>query len=147
MTEPTAPAPPVPRRPLPQVWPWDRFFWTSGADGVLRFLRCRDCRTFVHPPRPVCPSCWGDHVEPEAVSGRATVAGFTINHHQWLPGFEPPYVIAIVQIEEDPSVRLTTNIVGCDPGDVRVDQPVHVVFEQHDDVWIPLFTPTAGGGR
>jgi uncharacterized OB-fold protein len=75
------------------------------------------------------------------VSGRATIAGFTVNHHQWLPGFEPPYVIAIVQIEEDPDVRLTTNIVGVAPEAVAVDQPVRVVFEQHEDVWIPLFTP------
>jgi uncharacterized OB-fold protein len=126
--------------------PWDRFFWESGADGRLRFLRCQDCRTFVQPPRPVCPRCWGDHLEPEAVSGRATVAGFTVNHHQWLPGFEPPYVIAIVEIEEDADVRLTTNIVGCPVDAVHVDQPVRVVFEQHEDVWIPLFEPRRDAG-
>jgi uncharacterized OB-fold protein len=141
MTAPVSPEPP--RRPLPLVMPWDRFFWESGAEGVLRFLRCQDCRTYVHPPRPVCPKCWGDHVEPEDVSGRATVAGFTVNHHQWLPGFEPPYVIAIVQIDEDPDVRLTTNIVGCPPDAVSSGQRVRVVFEHAEAVWIPLFEPEA----
>ena len=34
------------------------------------------------------------------------------------PTFPPPYVIAVVALAEDPSVRLTTNIVGCDVGDV-----------------------------
>jgi acetyl-CoA acetyltransferase len=78
------------------------------------------------------------------VSGRGTVAGFTVNSHPWLPGFdlEAPYVIAIVALEEDPRVRLTTNIVGGSPDDVHVGQEVAVRFEQHDDVWLPIFEPT-----
>ena len=50
---------------------------------------------------------------------------------------------ALVRCGRQADVRLTTNIVGVAPEDVRVDQTVHVVFEQHDDVWIPLFTPTS----
>jgi acetyl-CoA acetyltransferase len=78
------------------------------------------------------------------VSGRATVVGFTINSQPWLPNFdlEPPYVIANVALAEDPSVRLTTNIVGCDPEHVSIGQEVAVRFEQHEDVWLPLFEPT-----
>jgi hypothetical protein len=75
------------------------------------------------------------------VSGRGTVVGYTVNQHQWSPAFEPPYAIANVALEEDPSVHLTTNIVGCDPYDVHVGQRVEVRFEQHDDVWLPLFEP------
>jgi acetyl-CoA acetyltransferase len=78
------------------------------------------------------------------VSGRATVVGFTINQHQWLPGFEPPYVIANVALAEDPEVHLTTNVVGCTPEDVHIGQEVMVRFDQHDDVWLPLFEPTGG---
>ena len=70
------------------------------------------------------------------------VAGFTINEQTWLPSFPPPYVIAIVAIEEDDRVRLTTNIVGCEPGDVFVGMKVQVRFEHDEDVWIPLFEPT-----
>jgi acetyl-CoA acetyltransferase len=76
------------------------------------------------------------------MSGRATVVGFTVNRHPWLPGFDPPYVVANVALAEDPTVRLTTNIVGCDPDDVAVGQEVTVRFEQHEDVWLPLFEPT-----
>ena len=39
-------------------------------------------------------------------------------------------------------MHLTTNIVGCDPDDVHIGQEVAVRFEQHDDVWLPLFEPT-----
>jgi uncharacterized OB-fold protein len=117
------------------------FFWTSGADGQLRFLRCQDCGLFLHPPAPRCPRCLSKSLAPEVVSGRATVFTYTINHQPWYPNFDPPYVIAIVEIEEQPSVRLTTNIVGCAPDEVYVGMPVQVAFEQYDDVYIPVFTP------
>jgi acetyl-CoA acetyltransferase/uncharacterized OB-fold protein len=129
-------------RPLPQLTPFNEWFWTSGSDGKLRIQRCVDCSSFVHPPTPICPVCRSRVWEPAEVSGRATVVGFTLNARQWLPDFEPPYVIANVALEEDPNVRLTTNIVGCEPDDVHIGQEVAVRFEQNDDVWIPLFEPT-----
>jgi acetyl-CoA acetyltransferase/uncharacterized OB-fold protein len=138
-----------PVRPLPQLTPFNEWFWTSGADGVLRIQGCTDCKTLVHPPAPICPHCRSRSWEPMVVSGRATVVGFTVNHHQWLPAFElaPPYVVANVALAEDPTVRLTTNIVGCDPDDVRVGQEVTVRFEQYEDVWLPLFEPTGEPDR
>jgi acetyl-CoA acetyltransferase len=81
---------------------------------------------------------------PTVVSGRGTVVGYTVNQHQWSPAFAPPYAIANVALEEDATVHLTTNIVGCDPYDVHVGQQVAVRFEHHDDVWLPLFEPTGG---
>jgi acetyl-CoA acetyltransferase len=59
-----------------------------------------------------------------------------------MPGFDPPYVIANVALAEDPTVRLTTNIIGCEPREVHIGQQVAVLFEQHGDVWLPLFEPT-----
>jgi uncharacterized OB-fold protein len=84
-------------------------------------------------------------LEPSAVSGRATVATFTINVQPWIPGFDPPYVVAMVEIEEQPSVRLTTNIVDCPPDDVVIGMSVVVRFEQYEDVWLPLFAPAGPG--
>jgi acetyl-CoA acetyltransferase/uncharacterized OB-fold protein len=129
------------QRPLPQPTISSTPFWTSGADGRLRIAQCQACRRLHHPPQPLCPECRCTDVQMAAVSGRATVAGFTVNHQQWLPKFPPPYVVAVVSLAEDPSARLTTNIVGCDPDDVTVGMPVRVTFEQHDDFWIPLFEP------
>ncbi|HSS10835.1 MAG TPA: Zn-ribbon domain-containing OB-fold protein, partial [Acidimicrobiales bacterium] len=120
-----------PFRILPRLTQDNQFFWTSGADGRLRFLRCQSCGDYVHPPAPICPECLTKTLVPEPVSGRATVATYTVNVQPWIPGFDPPYVIAIVEIEEQPSVRLTTNIVGCSPEDVRIGMPVEVVFEQY----------------
>jgi len=129
-------------RLLPELTPANEWFWTSGADGRLRIQRCRDCATLVHPPVPICPRCRSRSWEPTPVSGRGVVAGYTVNAHPWIPGFDPPYVVAVVALEEDPEVRLTTNVVGCEPGDVHIGHEVAVRFEKHEAVWLPLFEPT-----
>jgi acetyl-CoA acetyltransferase/uncharacterized OB-fold protein len=129
-------------RLLPQLTPFNEWFWASGQDGRLRIQGCQDCKALVHPPVPICPNCRSRSWAPVEVSGRATVVAFTVNRHPWLPGFDPPYVIANVALAEDPTVRLTTNIVGCDPTEVAIGQEVTVRFEQHEDVWLPLFEPT-----
>lgn len=134
--------PAKPFRILPRVVPGENeFFWTSGRDGKLRFLRCEQCLYLIHPPSPICPRCLSKSVSPAEVSGRATVLSFTVNHQPWIPGYDPPYVIAIVAIAEQPDVRLFTNIVDCDVDEVRIGMDVEVTFEHHDDVWIPLFAP------
>jgi acetyl-CoA acetyltransferase/uncharacterized OB-fold protein len=139
----TSPVPeePGPVRPLPQPTLASAEFWSAGADGVLRVLRCADCGAYTHPPLPRCRSCRGDRVAMSPVSGRGVVAGFTVNHQQWLPDFPPPYVIAVVALEEDDGVRLTTNIVGCPAADVRIGMAVRVLFEKAGDVFVPLFEP------
>jgi uncharacterized OB-fold protein len=135
----TANGPPF--RLTPRLDQENTFFWTSGADGLLRFLRCTDCQKFVHPPSPICPVCTGRDLAPEAVSGRATVESFTVNRQQWVPDSEP-YVIAWVSINEQPDVRLTTNLVDIDEEEVEIGMPVQVVFEKvGEDVYLPLFTP------
>ncbi len=133
-------------RPLPELTPANEWIWKSGADGRLRIQGCADCGRLVHPPVPICPACRSRSWAPTEVSGRGTVVAFTVNTQPWMPGFDldPPYVIANVALAEDAGVRLTTNIVGCDPGDVHIGQEVAVRFEQHEDVWLPLFEPTGG---
>jgi uncharacterized OB-fold protein len=130
-------------RPLPRLDSDNRFFWTSGADGKLRFLQCGVCATFVHPPRPVCPHCLSEDVKPAAVAGTGIVDTFTINHQKWRPDLEVPFVIARVAIDGAPGVILTSNIVGCAPDQVEFGDKVKVTFEQQDDVWIPLFEKVA----
>ena len=128
-------------RILPRVTPENEHFWTGGRDGELRFLRCQACGYWIHPPSPICPQCLSKELAPEPVSGRATVHTFTVNHQPWYPGLDPPYVIAIVELPEQAGLRLTTSVVGCAPDDVVVGMAVRVTFEEHDDVFLPMFEP------
>jgi len=130
-------------RPLPPVTDETEFFWTSGADGTLRLQECTSCNALIHPPQPVCRYCHSHEMGVRAVSGHATLSSFTINHRFSLPGLPAPYVVAQVAIVEDPRVRLTTNIVDCDPAQLEIGQLMEVAFEHIEDVWLPLFRPAA----
>ena len=131
-------------RPLPLLRDWNRDYWTSGADGCLRFLRCTVCGRIQHPTTPVCRACGVGELELRPVSGQGVVQSCTTTQQRWFPDDEHPFVVAVVAIDEDPAVRLTTNIVGCAPDEVHVGMPVRVIFEQIEDVWLPLFEPTGG---
>ena len=132
-------------RPLPDITFQNEFFWTAGADGVLRIQECLDCAALIHPPQPVCRYCRSHNMGVRDVSGEATLSAFTVNHRFGFSDLPPPYVVAQVAVVEDPRVRLTTNIVECDPDELRLDQTVEVVFEKLQDqagvVWLPLFRP------
>ncbi|RJF91716.1 Zn-ribbon domain-containing OB-fold protein [Noviherbaspirillum saxi] len=128
-------------RPLPQLNELNRFFWTGGADGKLRMQRCQDCGHWLHPPGVNCPECMSRNIAPQELSGVGTIAALTLNYQPWFPGVEVPYAIAIVNLDEQTALNLTTNIVGVPPESVRIGQRVRVVFEQVEDVYLPLFTP------
>jgi uncharacterized protein len=127
-------------RLLPRLDDDNHFFWTSGEDGQLRFLRCRACENLIHPPTPRCPYCLAEYLVPEVVSGHAIVESFTVNLQQWIPGSDP-YIVGLVSMVEQSDVRLMTNLVDVEPDDVHIGMEVEVVFEHNDDVYLPLFRP------
>ncbi|MHB8439585.1 MAG: Zn-ribbon domain-containing OB-fold protein [Acidimicrobiales bacterium] len=129
-------------RVLPRLDDANRFFWTGGEAGELRFERCVSCRKYVHPPVPVCPYCLAGELVAEAVSGRGALHSYTVNHQQWVPGSDP-YIVGLVTIDEQDDVRLMTNIVECDVDDLDIGMAVEVTFEHSEDVWLPLFKPAS----
>lgn len=136
-------ADPLVTRPIPAPDPLADFFWLSGEDGRLRVLRCTSCTYFIHPPTRPCPRCHATELTPAAVSGLATVVACTVNTQEWIPG-QPPYAVAIVELVEQPGLRLTSNVVGCVPADVHIGQLVSVRFVHRNDLYYPVFTPTEG---
>jgi uncharacterized OB-fold protein len=87
--------------------------------------------------------CGSADVVPEAASGRGTVVTYTVNHQPWLPDMDVPYVLAIVELDEQPGLRLTTRLTGIDRSDVAIDMRVQVGFEPVEDIWLPVFAPLA----
>lgn len=134
-------------RTLPRPDEASRPFWTGGAEGELRILKCQDCQGYVHPPRPVCRHCLSENLAPEAMPGTGVVDTFTLNYQKWHPEMEVPYVVARVAVDGASGVYLTTNIVNCDPLSVDVDDKVRVTFEQQEDIYFPLFEPIENEGE
>jgi uncharacterized OB-fold protein len=125
-------------RPHPVATPETKHFWDGTAQGELRLQRCRACGSTYFPPQPYCPQCGSDDVDVVVSSGRGLLYSYVISHLS-VPGFEPPYVIGVVELEEGP--RLLTNIVdvAADPDQLPLDLPLEVVYEAAGDFQVPLF--------
>ena len=81
-------------------------------------------------------------MQPEPVSGKGNVWSWTITRHRLSPGMEPPYVIALVELVEQPCLRLITAVVGDgDTANIAIGMPVSVAFERTGDIYIPIFVP------
>jgi uncharacterized OB-fold protein len=103
-------------------------------------LACEEDGTIIHPPAPVCPKCLSRNVAPRELSGKGKVYTYTVNMQEWVPGQEP-FVIAIVALEEDETVRLTTNVLCCEPDEVEIGMDVEVLFVEWEDLFLPCFRP------
>ncbi|MGI8792906.1 MAG: Zn-ribbon domain-containing OB-fold protein, partial [Acidimicrobiales bacterium] len=92
--------------------------------------------------------CLSDHITWETLSGRGKLHTYVINHRA-APGFEAPYAIAVVELDEGP--RMMSNIIDVEqtPEALVIDMPLEVTFEQRDDISVPVFRPaaTTGGAR
>lgn len=117
-------------RPAPEPSAMTQPYWDSAARGRLAIQRCSACRHFTHPPRSECSECGGTELGFEPVSGRGRLETFSIVHRSFAAGFRSgePYVIAWVLLEEQPALRIFTNIVQTELDTLRVDMPVEVTF-------------------
>lgn len=132
-----------PFRLLPRLDDLNRHYWTGGEHGELRILRCDDCGTWIHPPSPVCPSCRGRSLAPRPVSGAGVLHTFTVNRQAWYPGLDEPFAVGIVELPEQPGLRVTAGLKGVAVDDVSIGMALRVTFENHDDVWLPFFEALA----
>ena len=130
------------RRPVPLPDIDSKAFWEGAARHELIIKRCADCSYYIHYPKPRCPLCLSTNVENAKVSGRGTVYSYTIMHTTVAPGFETPYIVALVSLEEQDDVRLMTNVVECTLEEMEIGMLVEVRFQDVlPDVTLPLFRP------
>ena len=131
-------------RARPSPTPETQHFWDGLRRGELLLQRCGDTGRAFFPPRPFSPFTGTRAVEVFRASGRATLYSYVI-HHRAVPGFTPPYAIAVVTLEEGP--RMMTNIVECPqtPEALVLDMPLELAPTPLDaEITLPLFRPVGG---
>lgn len=123
--------------------PLNTFFWEAARREKLVIQRCEACRRYVHPPLPLCPECGGGALAPERVSGKGVVESFTIVRRVFHPGFaeDVPYVVARIELDEQPGLVLITNVKDIPVEAVRIGLRVEVMFEHRPDGVLPQFRP------
>ncbi len=130
-------------RPPPAPDDTTKFFWDAAADGRLVAQSCNACGRIQYPPDIVCVYCRSESLGTVELSGKGTIYSFALVERAFHPGFVPhvPYVVALVELDEQPGLRMFTNIVDCDPARLTVGQTVEAVFEQRGTVTLPQFRP------
>ena len=126
---------------IPEPTPETSHFWAGTRVGELRLQICNDCGQVYFPPRPFCSHCLSRSVSVFAATGQATLLSYVISHRP-VPGYEAPYSIAIVELEEGP--RMLTNIVGCEqtPDALHLDMRLEVTFTAlSEEIVLPQFRP------
>lgn len=114
----------------------------AGQD-ALEGVRCLDCGDSFFPPRPVCLSCSGSHLESVQVSKYAGIYSFTVIHRA-PAGFQPPYGCGWVLTDD--GIKLWSMFKG--PVDqLRVGLPMEMVFDRLGDRTIYYFQPAGAAGE
>jgi uncharacterized OB-fold protein len=122
-------------------------FWRGTARGELLVQTCAACRHRRMPPRPMCPACRSVQHTWVPLSGHGKIWSFVVAHPPLLPAYQnvAPYNVITVALDEEPHLRLVGNLVAradgpineIDPETIRIGEPVRVVFQQVEDVFLP----------
>jgi len=130
---------------LPRLPPGrdDAPWWEALRRHQLVVQRCAACGTWRHPPAPLCARCHATACGWEPVGGRGRVFSYTWVHHPTHPALAErvPYNVALVELPDAGGVRLVSNVIDVQPGELHVGLAVEVVFEDLEDVTLPRFRP------
>jgi uncharacterized protein len=110
-------------------------FWEAARRHELVMPRCKTCDCLFFYPRSECPRCLHTDLEWARVSGRGRLHSYTIVYQPANAAFkdDAPYIYAVVQLDEGP--RMVSNVVQCNPDEVRVDMPLVAVFDDVTPEW------------
>ena len=128
-------------RPVPVATELTRRFWDGTRRGELLIPRCAGCGTRFFVPEPVCPGCMSEKWSYEPSSGRGVVYSVTVVHRVPGPGFEVPFALAVVDLDDGGT--LLSHVVDVEPERVTIGMRVRVSFRRLDeDITLPCFVPT-----
>jgi uncharacterized OB-fold protein len=131
-----------PPQPLPDID--TEPFWRATAEGHLNMCRCQSCGQWQQPPLERCRRCDGPTAF-EPVAGAGTIYTFIVQRQPAVVGYfdQVPYTVALVDLDEQPGLRLPGRVVDIDPDDVRIGMRVAARIEPlpggefHVPVWVP----------
>ncbi|MFX1300619.1 MAG: Zn-ribbon domain-containing OB-fold protein [Promethearchaeota archaeon] len=94
--------------------------------------QCPSCNELILPPRLFCPNCNSKTTNWTELSGEGTLRSFTVIHIAGTSyADDVPYIVAIVELKEGPSV--CARLVGVDPlkpEKIHVGDAVKADFEE-----------------
>lgn len=120
--------------PAPRVLPESLPFWQAADEGRYLVKKCKNCGQVHHYPRDICPFCLSEDTVWQDSPGTGVLYTFSTMGKD-----DAAYTLAYVTLDE--GVTVMSNLVDCDPAQVRIGDRVKVVFKPTDGHAVPMFTP------
>lgn len=120
-------------KPIPRPSSTTRPFWDGLNARKVQIQRCHACDSWVFYPRIRCPSCLGNQLVWQEVSGRGVLYTYTLARQPTAPHFadETPQQLAVVELDE--GVRVTSTLVNVEPSDIVIGMRLRPYFDQVSD--------------
>jgi uncharacterized OB-fold protein len=76
----------------------------------------------------MCPHCRSPAVEWRLMSGRGRIWSYVVPHPPLLPGYADlaPYNVIVVELAEDPALRMIGNLVASADGEINEVDPATI---------------------
>jgi uncharacterized OB-fold protein len=115
-------------------------FWAAAERGELMIQRCAACGHHQFYPRPFCLACDAERMEWAKAKGTGAIYSQSVVHMAAVPGFEPPYTVAVIELDEGP--HFVANVVG---GASAIGDRVRVAWRARDGLPpLPVFERDGG---
>lgn len=128
--------------PLPLMTKTSKVFWDGCKEGKLLYQVCADCGQYMNLPKIICSNCMSRNLEWKESKGKGKIYMFTTTYAFSPPEFMGalPYTVALIKLDEGP--KFMSNIIECDPKELKCDMPVEVVFDKvTEQVTLHKFRP------
>ncbi|MSQ40846.1 MAG: hypothetical protein EXR55_04170 [Dehalococcoidia bacterium] len=119
-------------KPAPTVDEVTKPFWDACNQRKLTVQHCSNCNRFQYPPEKTCANCGNEKsLTWREVSGRGTIITYTVMHDVRQRTFQAdqPFNIAVIALEDDPAVKVFSNLPGTPVDKVPVGARVKVEFQ------------------
>lgn len=125
-------------RPKPVTTAETEPFWHAARQGVLRLPQCNVCGQLSYPPAPRCRSCRSEALSWKQVSGRARLLSWTRVELPTIPGVQPPFTIAEIELAEQAGLIMTVLVRPALTDRLQAGMTIQVAFDPDGDWSFPV---------
>jgi uncharacterized protein len=108
-------------------------YWAGCDEQRLLIARCETCRRWIHPPKGVCPRCWGTAIAHEEVSGAAKVYSFT----EAADREAIPATVWAELLEQERLIVIGALLPAL--GKIEIGDELTLCWQETEDGWSPAF--------
>lgn len=121
-------------------------FWQALREHRLIIPFCPCCQVLWYPPVPRCARCLTDALEWRSSCGLGVLHSWAVVQRPFTPGIPAPYIVAEVELDDQPGLIIESTLVGASEQALRIDMPVEVTFlDDPGGFTVHAFQPVHGG--